>query len=146
MHSSKIRKTPVVCLTIAVIKLLTGRMRLSKQYLHKTVKMESGKKFVIFRHITSYPLNQVDGACVFIVSFKFARLTYKANKLTSIIPMLMIAGFPGFAAKMYAVNPDDGYWQGMYQWKSIEYLEDAQLISIDTFPASIRRPDLQHTS
>lgn len=96
MHSSKIRKTPVVCLTIAVIKLITCRMRLSKQYLHKTIKMESGKKFVIFRHITSYPLNQVDGACVFIVNFKFARLSHKANKLASIIPMLMIAGFPGF--------------------------------------------------
>ena len=38
--------------------------------------------------------------------------------------MLMITGFPGFVAKMYAVNPDDGYWQGIYQWKSIKHLED----------------------
>jgi hypothetical protein len=121
---SKIRKMPIICLIIAIARLLTGKLRLSKQYWNNTIKMESGKKFVIFRHITSYPLNQVDGACVFIVSFKFARLTYKANKLTSIIPMLMIAGFPGFVAKMYAICLDDGYWQGMYQWKSIEYLKD----------------------
>ncbi len=38
--------------------------------------------------------------------------------------MLMIAGFPGFVAKIYAVNPEDGYWQGMYQWKSIKHLEE----------------------
>ena len=51
-------------------------------------------------------------------------LSHKANKLASIIPMLMIAGFPGFIAKIYAVNPENGYWQGMYQWKSVEYLEE----------------------
>lgn len=120
----KIRKTPVVCLIISVIQLLIGRLRLTKNYLNNTIKMDGGKKFVIFRHITYYPLNHVGGECVFIVSFKFARLSHKANKLTSIIPMLMIAGFPGFVAKIYAVNQNDGYWQGMYQWKSVEYLED----------------------
>ena len=121
---NKIRKTPVVCLIFSVIQLLIGRLRFSKNYLNNTIKMEGGKKFVIFRHITTYPVNQFDGEYVFKVSFKFARLSYKANKLTSIIPMLLIAGFPGFIAKMYAVNPDDGYWQGMYQWKSIEHLQD----------------------
>jgi len=118
------RKTPVICLIISVIRLLTGRLRFSRKYLDTSIEMESGKRFIIFRYITKYPLTQVDGECVFIVSFKFARLSHKANKLTSIIPMLMITGFPGFVAKMYAVSPDDGYWQGMYQWKSIEYLED----------------------
>ena len=121
---NNIRKTPLVCLMIAIIKLLTGRLRLSKHYLNNNIKMGNGKRFIIFRHITIYPINKNEGGCVFIVSFKFARLSHKANKLTSIIPMLMIAGFPGFAAKMYAVNPDDGYWQGMYQWKSIEHLQD----------------------
>ncbi len=105
---NKIRKTPIVCLIIAVIKLLTGRLRLSKHYLNSMIEIESGKKFVIFRHITTYPLNQVNGDCIFIVSFKFARLSHKANKLISIIPMLIIAGFPGFVAKMYAVNQGDG--------------------------------------
>ena len=118
------RKTPVVCLIISVIQLLTGKLRLSRKYLDTSIEMESGKKFVIFRHITTFPVIPVDGECVFIVNFKFARLSHKANKLTSIIPMLMITGFPGFVAKMYAVNPDDGYWQGMYQWKSIKHLED----------------------
>ncbi|MEJ2614726.1 MAG: hypothetical protein P8Z35_07195 [Ignavibacteriaceae bacterium] len=119
----KIRKTPVVCLIISIGRLLFGRLRLTKNYLNKIIQMDNENRFVVFRHISTYPLNQSDGDCVFIVSFKFAHLSHKANKLTSIIPMLMIAGFPGFIAKIYAVNFENGYWQGMYQWKSFEYLE-----------------------
>ena len=121
-----IRKMPVVCLIIACFQLLSGRLRLTKNYLNKMIHMNNGNRFLIFRHISTYPLNQSDEDCVFIVSFKFSHLSYKANKLTSIIPMLMIAGFPGFIAKIYAVNPENGYWQGMYQWKSPEHLEAYQ--------------------
>jgi hypothetical protein len=38
--------------------------------------------------------------------------------------MLLITGFPGFVKKIYAVNPENGYWQGMYQWKSLRHLEE----------------------
>jgi hypothetical protein len=38
--------------------------------------------------------------------------------------MLLIAGFPGFHAKMYGVNKETGYWQGMYQWESKAALEE----------------------
>jgi len=38
--------------------------------------------------------------------------------------MLLIAGFPGFMEKMYAVNSSNGYWQGMYQWESGQALEE----------------------
>ena len=120
----KIRETPFACLIISVVKLLFGRLRLSKNYLDNIIQMNNENKFVVFRHITTYPLIQVNGECVFIVSFRFAHLSHKANKLTSVIPMLMIAGFPGFIAKIYAVNKDNGYWQGMYQWKSFEHLKN----------------------
>ena len=122
--NSKIRKSAPLCLLISLNRLLTGKLRFSKEYLNNSVKMEGGKLFVIFRHITSYPLIPSDKGCVFIVSFKFAHLSYFENKIASIIPMLLIAGFPGFAAKIYAVDPTDGYWQGMYQWKSVEHLSE----------------------
>ena len=38
--------------------------------------------------------------------------------------MLVIAGFPGFQTKMYALNKENGFWQGMYQWESSKHLED----------------------
>ena len=122
--SDSIRKMPVVCLIIACFQLLFGRLRLTKNYLNKIIQMDNENRFVVFRHISTYPLNQSDEDCVFIVSFKFEHLSHKANKITSIIPMLMISGYPGFQTKMYCVNKENGYWQGMYQWESEKALED----------------------
>ncbi|MBE9511078.1 MAG: hypothetical protein IMY71_09385 [Bacteroidetes bacterium] len=122
--ATKFRKSPPVCLGISLVRLLLRRLRYSKQYLGNTVKMEDGREFTIFRHITAYPLIESEAATVFIVSFKFARLSHKANKIVSLIPMLLITGFPGFDTKMYVVNNETGYWQGMYQWKSKQALEE----------------------
>ena len=122
--AKKFRKSPLVCLGISLGRLLLGRLRYSKQYLGNSVKMEDGREFTIFRHITTYPLKEREKTTVFIVSFKFARLSHKVNKIASIIPMLLITGFPGFNTKMYAVNNETGYWQGMYQWKSKQALKE----------------------
>lgn len=119
-----LRKSPPVCLFISIGRLLTGRLKVSKQFLNDKVKMEDGQEFIIFRHITDSSLKDIEQAVTFIVRFRFARLSHKANRITSIIPMLMISGFPGFQTKMYAVNKINGYWQGMYQWKTQKHLED----------------------
>ena len=119
----KFRKIPPVCFGVSIIKLLIGKLRLSWQYVGTKVKMEDGEKFTIFRHISVHPLKESKKSTIFIVRFKFAALSHKANKIASIIPMLLITGFPGFNTKMYAVNKENGYWQGMYQWKSKEHLE-----------------------
>jgi len=118
----------------------------------KTVEMAKNSNFQIFRHITN---RQVDSDCksiAFIVSFKFSKLSHKANKLASIIPMLMITGFPGFEKKIYAVNHKNGYWQGMYQWKSIENLEEYKtsfvfrMMNKRAIPKSIKSFHLENKS
>jgi hypothetical protein len=118
-----LREMSLVCLIISLVRLLTGRLRLSKQYIGNSIIMKDGREFTIFRHITKHPVSKSKTDCIFIVSFKFSHLSYKANKIASIIPMLMITGFPGFVRKIYAVNSESGYWQGMYQWDSAEHLE-----------------------
>lgn len=122
--TTKFRKVPPVCLIVSIVKLLSGKLRLTRQYVGTIVKMKDGEKFTVFRHITAHPVKVSTDTTVFVVRFKFARLTHKANKIASIIPMLLITGFPGFDTKMYAVNFENGYWQGMYQWKSKDHLED----------------------
>ena len=122
--ATKFRKSPPVCLVISIGRLLFRKLKLSKHYLNDTVKMEDGQEFIIFRHITDYPIKDIEQAATFIVRFKFARLSHNANRFASIIPMLLITGFPGFQTKMYALNKENGYWQGMYQWKTQEHLED----------------------
>jgi hypothetical protein len=103
--------------------VIMGRLRLSDQFLGRKVSMQEGQAFTVFRHITRHPAPESDAPVVFIVSFKFARGSHNANKIASIVPMLLITGFPGFAAKMYGVNESNGYWQGMYQWQSKQALE-----------------------
>ena len=120
---NKIRKIPPVCLFIAFALLLTGRLRVSNKYVGAAVRNEKGQVFKVFRNIKINKNRQSPGNCVFIVSFKFARLSHRANKVASIIPMLIIAGFPGFVQKLYAVNKANGYWQGMYEWRSLNHLE-----------------------
>ncbi|MGQ8337841.1 hypothetical protein ACUNWD_14930 [Sunxiuqinia sp. A32] len=122
--ATKFRKSPPVCLFISIGRLLAGKLKFSKHYLNDTVKMEDGQEFKIFRHITVFTTKEIEQAVTFIVSFKFARLSHNANRVASIIPMLLIAGFPGFQTKMYAVNKTNGFWQGVYQWKTHKHLEE----------------------
>ena len=124
--TSKIRKITPVCLLISLARLLTGRLRFSKSFLAGEVSGIDGKTYKIFRHILIYPQNEESGTHVFVVSFKFSHLSFRANKLASVIPMLLIAGFPGFMQKIYALDPLSGNWQGMYQWRSQKDLEAYQ--------------------
>ena len=122
--SSKIRRLPPVCLFYALGRIMTRRLCLSGNYLGSTLESESGNTFTVFRNIHARTGNPDRNELVFVVRFKFARLSFRANKLASIIPMLLIAGFPGFRQKIYAVNQQNEYWQGMYQWRSETQLQE----------------------
>ena len=121
---SRFRKLPPICLGISLLRLLFRRLIYSTNFIGDTIKMKDEQVFTVFRHITSHPTKESKEPCVFIVSFKFAHLSHKANRIASKIPMLLIAGFPGFVTKIYAVNHENGYWQGMYQWESVQALEE----------------------
>lgn len=122
--TSKFRRHPVVCLLLSVARLMTGTLRLSSQFKGDLIEMDGHSRFRIFRHISRKEVNPDSNFTVFIVSFKFSHLSHKANTLASVVPMLLITGFPGFVKKIYAVNAANGYWQGMYQWKSPDCLEE----------------------
>jgi hypothetical protein len=119
-----IRKSPPVCLGISIMRLMVGRLRLSKTYTGQTIEAEDGQEYTVFRHIRIYPDQEVVSPVTFFVRFKFSRLSHKANKIASVIPMLLITGYPGFHMKMYGVNRVNGYWQGMYQWESKQALDE----------------------
>jgi hypothetical protein len=122
--ATKFRKSPPICLLISLIGLIFGRIKYSKEFVETTVEMENGEEYKIFRYIKFYHQNNNEQGAIFTVRFKFARLSHKINKFISQLPMLLITGFPGFRAKMYAVNEQTGYWQGIYQWESKKALEE----------------------
>lgn len=121
--ANKLRRSPPVCLWISSFMVIVGKLRLSEKFVGRKIKMQDGQEFTLFRHITRYPVPQINNPRVFAVSFRFARLSHNANKIASIVPMLFITGFPGFVTKIYGVNESNGYWLGMYQWRSKQDLE-----------------------
>lgn len=149
---NRIRRNPLVCLIISLFNLATGKLRLTNLYVDNIVSMEDNSKYKIFRHITVRNTEKHNVSTVFIVSFKFAVLSHKANKRASIIPMLLITGFPGFVKKIYAVNSENGYWQGMYQWKSLKNLEEYKksfifrVMNKRALPESIKSFQIENSS
>ena len=119
----RFRYLPPICLLVSLFRLLTGKLKYSSAYKNKFVQMEDGSRFNVFRQITKTSAHSSENECVFIVRFKFKHLSQKANKIVSKLPMLLIAGHPGFVSKCYAMNVENGYWQGMYQWQSLKDLE-----------------------
>ena len=121
-RSQTIRSLPPVCFLVAHAKLLIGRVRFPKDHLGKNLEMDDGQRFTIFRH-AHLKRRLSDKASIFVVRFKFARLSHKANRRLSVIPIPLIVGFPGFMDKLWMVNEENGYWQGVYQFESPEAVE-----------------------
>jgi hypothetical protein len=118
---------PFICFLFAIGNVLRGRIHFSKEYRGKTLRMDDGQAFTIFRHVSLDEGTSNSAAlAVFIVRFKFAKLSQKANRITSLIPIPLIVGFPGFRDKIWMVNEETGYWQGVYQWESEKTIEDYQ--------------------
>ena len=98
------------------------RIRFPKHFYGKTIQMDDGKRFVVFRHAHRKSKPQ-DSAAVMVVRFRFAKHSQKTNRRLSLIPIPLIIGFPGFCDKVWMANEEDGYWQGVYQWESEAAIE-----------------------
>ncbi|MEW5957887.1 MAG: YdhR family protein [Chloroflexota bacterium] len=121
-----IRQNPLVCLLVAGSHALSGRIRFLAQHTTETISMDDGQLFTIFRHVTldTNKRNEAETMTVLVIRFKFATLSQKANRLASLLPIPLIIGFPGFKEKIWMINNDTGYWQGVYQWESEEAVEE----------------------
>lgn len=116
---SAIRKHPLVCALVATARLLQGRLRRARPLVGKTLCMKDERKFEVFRHVTldlGEDTGQAAAPAILVVRFEFARLSQRANQLTSLIPIPLIAGFPGFRHKLWMVDSQTGCWQGVYEW------------------------------
>ena len=81
---NSLRKIPLVCLVVSLFRLLSGRLRLSKKYVGLEVRTETEEIFKVFRHIQLESDSKNSESCVFVVRFKFSRLSYKANEIISL--------------------------------------------------------------
>ncbi len=100
-----------------------GRLKFPKKYANKVIRMDDGLEFRIFRHMKLETKQKSDNEAIFIVRFKFKKLSHKGNIRSSRIPIPLIAGFSGFKDKIWMIDWKTGYWQGIYQWENEAAIE-----------------------
>ncbi|MBN1781532.1 YdhR family protein [bacterium] len=107
----------------SLFNLIAGRLTFPGEYRGRTVKMEDGSEFRIFRHMHLESGHASPGESILIVRFKFRRFDHRTNIRLSRIPVLPIAGYPGFRDKLWMIDQESGFWQGIYQWENPDALE-----------------------
>jgi len=124
---NRVRRLPPVCALVAVLRMLTGRLRLESRYVGGILVMEDGQRFRVFRHLSLRGNEEREQSApapaVLVVRLKFARFSQTLNRLLSLIPVPLIGGYPGFRRKLWMVQEETGYWQGVYEWESTEAVE-----------------------
>ena len=118
--------TVLVSIIRSIFYILFQRLSYPKTYLDEEIIMEDGLKFKIFRHMSLKVKNESDKKSIFIVRFKFKKFSHKANIRLSRIPIMLIAGFPGFRDKLWMIDYETDYWQGLYQWETEESIKKYQ--------------------
>jgi hypothetical protein len=107
----------------AAFYLITFRLRFPTTHIHESVRMEDGLRFEIIRHMKLRGEPDPEVGSILIVRFKFRRFSRAANIRLSRIPIPLIAGFPGFRDKLWMIDRETGYWQGVYQFDSVASIE-----------------------
>ena len=119
----KLRTIPPVCLLISFTRLFTGKLVFSHSFVGRTILTDQGEGFTVFRHVKTTDHAASRPGTVLLIRFKFNSLPDALNRFISRFPMLLITGFPGFRVKLYAVNRENGYWMGLYEWETPGALE-----------------------
>ena len=107
----------------AIYYLIISKLQFPTNFNNKVVRAEEGKEFTIFRHMHLKSNSQPEVGSIFIVQFKFKKFSHTTNIKLSTIPILLIAGFPGFRDKLWMIEWKSGYWQGLYQWENLKAIE-----------------------
>jgi len=108
----------------AIYYLIISKLHFPSTHTNKIVRTDDGKEFKIFRHMHLKSSNQSENGSIFIVRFKFKKFSHNSNIRLSRIPILLIAGFPGFRDKLWMIDWKTDYWQGLYQWENVETIEE----------------------
>jgi hypothetical protein len=100
----------------SLVLLVTGRVRFLRD-TGRTLTMEDGEQFTVFRHAKLDAPGEPAG--VFIVRFTPAHMSVRQNIRFSMLPMIPLLGFNGFREKYWCVNERTGMCQGVYAWQTV---------------------------
>lgn len=102
---------------------ITSKILYPINFLGRQATMDDGSTFKVFRHLSVKRDNYNNNGSILIVRFKFTNFSHKTNIFLSMIPIPLIAGHSGFNDKLWMIDWKTGYWQGIYQWNSVDDIE-----------------------
>jgi len=107
--------------------ILQRKIYFPKDRLGSTISMGDGQEFTIFREVKISGKSTVENwdyqPAVFRVRFLLSGMKVEDNKRFSWIPVPFFVGLPGFQAKIWSINYQNNYFQGIYQWDSLEHAQ-----------------------
>lgn len=118
--ANKLKMSPLYSLLKFIYNLILLRIKFIDTYNKQLVKMRDGMEFEVFRHIIvgKRKLPKEERGAIFIVRFKLSEMSVEQNIKFSRFPIPMFAGLTGFRAKFWFLNRNNGFNQGIYQWKT----------------------------
>jgi hypothetical protein len=101
---------------------ITGKVRFIEQDVGKTIIMDDGQDFTVFRRVViKGNVNKRPGG-LFIVRFT-PKMDIQKNIKLSRLMLMIFMGFKGFRSKYWCVNEKSGMCQGVYEWDTLEDAE-----------------------
>lgn len=99
--------------------LLRRKIHFPKEKIGKVIVTEDWQEFTIFREVIID--KKIDKSAVFKVKFLLSGMKPENNIRFSWLPVPFFIGLQGFQAKVWTLNYENNYFQGIYQWKNEKY-------------------------
>ncbi|MGF7117685.1 hypothetical protein [Methanobacterium oryzae] len=110
---------PLYSLLNTISLFLRRKVHFSREKIGKVIVTEDNEEFVIFREVKVNA--KIDKPAVFKVKFLLSGMDPKNNIRFSWLPVPFFIGLQGFKAKVWTLNYENNYFQGIYEWKNEKY-------------------------
>jgi len=115
--------------SIAALARFIGRILMRQlvfptTYVGQDVEMPDGLRFTVFRHMKRRDGGEAPPGAILVIRFRFARGSNEANIRASRIPIPLIGGSLGFRDKVWMIDRESGFWQGVYCWEDERRIAD----------------------
>ena len=118
-RSTKKDVSPASSLVSYLAATVRGRVHFPRARIGKAARTKWGDPRVLKEIVVDRPGSGEPGAA-FMVRFRVAGMSPRANMAFLNLPIPFFAGLPGFRSKLWLYDPGTGYFEGLYEWDTVE--------------------------
>jgi hypothetical protein len=99
---------------------LSGKVRFPEERIGEQAETRWGTPRIVKQIVIDAPRSGQEPGAVFMVRFRLAGMSPRANMIFLNLPIPFIAGLPGFRTKLWLYDDATGCFQGLYEWETAE--------------------------